>query len=212
MKKTKDSAESLIPEHPSLSSLQDAAADCQACDLFKTATQTVFGEGSTNARLMLIGEQPGNEEDLKGHPFVGPAGLLLDKALIAAEIDRTHTYVTNVVKHFKFVREGKRRIHEKPKAKEISACRPWLIAEIALVKPKVIVLLGATAAQALIGKDFRVTQHRGEFIDSPLAPRVVATVHPSSILRAIDEDARRSEMEKFIEDLKTAARALSSDD
>jgi len=160
MKKTEDSAEPLIPEHPSLSSLRDAAADCQACDLFKTATQTVFGEGSAKARLLLVGEQPGNEEDLKGHPFVGPAGLLLDKALIAAGIDRAQTYVTNAVKHFKFVRQGKRRIHERPKAKEVEACRPCLMAEIALVKPKVIVLLGATAAQALIGRDFRVTRQR----------------------------------------------------
>jgi uracil-DNA glycosylase len=212
MKKPKDSAEALIPEDPSLSSLRDAAADCQACDLFKNATQTVFGEGPAKARLMLVGEQPGNEEDLKGRPFVGPSGMLLDKALIAAGIDRGKTYVTGVVKHFKFVREGKRRIHEKPKAKEINSCRPWLMAEIAVVKPKVIVLLGATAAQALIDKDFRVTQRRGEFIQSPLAPHVMATVHPSSILRAIDEDARESEMQKFIEDLKVAARALSGQD
>jgi uracil-DNA glycosylase len=159
---------------------------------------------------MLIGEQPGNEEDLTGNPFVGPAGLLLDKALEAAGIDRSQTYVTNVVKHFKFKRAGKRRIHEKPGPKEIEACRPWLMAEIAMVKPEVVVALGATAAQALIGKEFRVTRQRGQFVESEFAARTMATVHPSSILRAPDEDTRKLEMKKFIEDLKVAARALSN--
>jgi len=209
MKKSDKPADELIPDNPSLSSLSDAAADCQACDLYLNATQTVFGEGPRRAKLMLVGEQPGNEEDLSGKPFVGPAGLLLDAALRAAGIDRAQTYVTNVVKHFKFKRSGKRRIHEKPGPKEIEACRPWLMAEIALVKPKVLVALGATAAQALFGKDFRVTRQRGQFIPSPLSPLVMATVHPSSILRAPDEASRKSEMEKFVQDLKIAAHALS---
>ena len=212
MKTSNHSAERLIPPNPNLSSLRGAAADCQACDLYKDATQTVFGEGPRRAKLFLVGEQPGNEEDIQGKPFVGPAGLLLDKALGAAGIDRSQTYVTNVVKHFKFERRGKRRIHEKPRSSEVEACRPWLSAEIAILKPKVIVALGATAAQALLGREFRVTKQRGQFVESPLAPRVMATVHPSSILRAPDDGTRKSEMERFVEDLKTAARALSNDD
>jgi uracil-DNA glycosylase family protein len=170
----------------------------------------VFGEGPARAALMLIGEQPGDAEDLSGHPFVGPAGKLLDRALADAGIDRATVYLTNVVKHFKFEPRGKRRIHKKPRASEIGACRPWLDSEIALVKPQVIVCLGATAAQALFGSAFKVTKQRGVLVASPLAPRVLATVHPSSILRAPDEPSRRREMKQFTDDLRAAARALSS--
>jgi len=185
-----------------------AAKDCQACDLYKDATQVVFGEGAPKASLMLIGEQPGDAEDIAGHPFVGPAGKLLDRALEEAGVVRSEVYVTNAVKHFKWEPRGKRRIHRKPNSAEIAACRPWLDSEIASIRPKVIVCLGATAAQALLGKDFRVTQHRGEFIESTLAPYVAATVHPSSILRAPDENARHEEMARFIADLKKIARVL----
>ncbi len=209
-KKPTDSAADLIPPRPTLKKLRDTAKSCRACDLWKLGTQTVFGEGSPTARLMLVGEQPGNEEDLTGHPFVGPAGKLLDRALAEAGIDRAGVYVTNVVKHFKWEPRGKRRIHKKPSAREIAACRPWLDTEVALVKPRAIVCLGATAAQALLGRQFRVTAHRGEPIPSPLAPLVLATVHPSAILRAPDDDARHREMERFIDDLRTVARALSS--
>src|SRR5882762_919241 len=203
------SAEEFFPEKLSLPSLRDAAAGCKACDLWKLGTQTVFGEGRRGAIVMFVGEQPGNEEDLTGKPFVGPAGRLLDEALAKAGIDRSQTYVTNVVKHFKWEPRGKRRIHKKPNAQEISACRPWLEAEIAVVKPKVIVALGATAAQTLLGPQFRVTKQRGEFIESTLAPYVMATVHPSSILRAPDEETRRLEHARFIEDLKKLARVIN---
>jgi len=208
-RKSQGSAEDLIPDKPTIVSLQRAAADCQACDLWENATQAVFGEGGRGVKVMFIGEQPGNDEDLEGKPFVGPSGRLLDDALEEAGIDRRQTYVTNVVKHFKWEPRGKRRIHKKPNSGEIAACRPWLEAEIATVKPKVIVCLGATAAQALLGKDFRVSRQRGEFIESPLAQFVMATVHPSSILRAADEEARRDEMDRFIGDLKKIARVLS---
>jgi DNA polymerase len=203
-----DNPAPLVPENASLSELRKAAAECQACDLFETGTQTVFGEGPSKADVMFVGEQPGNEEDLKGHPFVGPAGRLLNQALEEAGIDRSKVYVTNVVKHFKWVPVGKRRIHAKPNAREIAACRPWLEAEIATVKPKVIVCLGATAAQALFGKTFRVTKQRGELVRTPFAQFAMATVHPSSILRAPDEETRRLEMELFIQDLKKIARIL----
>ncbi len=198
-----------VPEHASFPQLREAAAGCKACDLWERGTQTVFGEGSPRARVILIGEQPGNEEDLSGKPFVGPAGRLLDKALQEAGIDRTDAYVTNVVKHFKWEPRGKRRIHAKPNAQEIAACRPWLEAEIGLLKPEVVVCLGATAAQALLGRDFRVTQSRGQFVESPFAAKVLATVHPSSILRTPDEAARHEEMLRFIQDLKVVARALT---
>jgi len=191
----------LVPPNASLPELAEAAKDCKNCDLWKTGTQTVFGEGDTNSKVMFIGEQPGNQEDLEGRPFVGPAGKLLDTALAEAGVDRRKIYVTNAVKHFKWEARGKRRIHKKPSSAEIAACRPWLEAEIAALKPKVIVCLGATAAQALLGRDFRVTQHRGELIESPLAPHVMATVHPSSILRTPDEATRREEMRRFIDDL-----------
>jgi uracil-DNA glycosylase, family 4 len=207
-KSFKSPAEALIPPRPTLSSLKTAAADCQACDLWKTGTQTVFGEGARRVKVMFIGEQPGNEEDLSGRPFVGPAGRLLDDALEAAGIDRKQTYVTNVVKHFKWEPRGKRRIHKKPNSLEIASCRPWLEAEIALIKPGVIVALGATAAQSLLGPQFRVTQQRGEFIPSTLAPYVMATVHPSSILRAPDDETRHLELRAFIDDLKKLAKVI----
>src|SRR3954467_9924406 len=193
-----------------LAKVRSAAKTCRNCDLWRHATQTVFGEGPDRAQLMLVGEQPGNDEDLAGHPFVGPAGKLLDRALEEAGIDRRTVYVTNVVKHFKWEPRGKRRIHKKPNAGEIAACRPWLDTEIALVKPRAIVCLGATAAQALLGRQFKVTAHRGEFIPSPLAPLVLATVHPSSILRAPDDETRHLEMKRFTDDLRAVARALSS--
>ena len=199
-----------IPARPTIDRARNASKDCQACDLWKRATQTVFGDGAPGAQLMLVGEQPGNEEDLSGHPFVGPAGRLLDRALAEAGIDRATVYVTNVVKHFNWEPRGKRRIHKKPSAREIVACRPWLDTEIALVRPRAIVCLGATAAQALLGRQFRVTAHRGAFVPSPLAPLVMATVHPSSILRAPDGTTRRLEITHFTDDLRAVARALSS--
>src|SRR5438132_3183980 len=177
-KKPTDSAAELIPDQPSVKSVREAAKDCQACELWKRGTQTVFGEGSPKAQLMFVGEQPGNDEDLAGLPFVGPAGKLLDRALADAGIDRTGVYVTNVVKHFKWEPRGKRRIHKKPSAREIAACRPWLDAELDVVQPTALVCLGATAAQALLGREFRVTRHRGKLVDSPLAHFVMATIHP----------------------------------
>ena len=204
----KSSAETLIPPKATLSLLKTAAADCKACDLWKKGTQTVFGEGARRSNVLFVGEQPGNEEDLTGKPFVGPAGKLFDNALVDAGIDRKQTYVTNVVKHFKWEPRGKRRIHKKPNAVEIAACRPWLEAELALIKPEVIVALGATAAQSLLGPQFRVTKQRGEFIESTLAPYVMATVHPSSILRAPDDETRRLEYRRFVGDLKKLARVI----
>jgi DNA polymerase len=197
-----------IPSQQTLGALRDAAARCTGCDLYKNATQTVFGEGPERARVMLIGEQPGDAEDLAGHPFVGPAGKLLDRCLVEAEIDRKQTYVTNVVKHFKWVPRGPRRIHSKPGAVEIEACFPWLEAEISVVKPQVVVALGATAAQALFGRAFRVTRDRGRLVPFALAPRALATVHPSALLRAPDEATRRREIERFIEDLRLVAKIL----
>jgi DNA polymerase len=203
-------ASDLIPDRPTLEKVRAAAKDCQACDLWRLGTQTVFGEGRPRANLMLVGEQPGDAEDLAGHPFVGPAGRLLNRALLGAGIDRADVYVTNVVKHFKWEPRGKRRIHKKPNAREIAACRPWLDTEIAVVKPRAIVCLGATAAQSLLGRQFRVTAERGVFVTSPLAPLVMATVHPSSILRAPDDEARRDELKRFTTDLRKVARALTS--
>jgi len=202
------SAEEYMPDKLSLTSLKRASADCKACDLWEHGTQTVFGEGSRKADVMLVGEQPGNEEDLSGKPFVGPAGRLLDKALAEAGIDRSRAYVTNIVKHFKWEPRGKRRIHKKPNAIEIRACRPWLESELLVVKPRVVVCLGATAAQSLLGKQFKVTQQRGRVIKSDLAPVVLATVHPSSILRAPDSETRELEYRSFVEDLKKVARFL----
>lgn len=203
-----DSAAPLVPAKPTVNKLRQAAAGCRACDLWRRGTQTVFGEGSSRARVMLVGEQPGDREDLEGRPFVGPAGRILDASLEKAGIDRRDVYVTNVVKHFKWEPRGKRRIHQKPNSVEIGACRPWLDAELAVVKPDVLVCLGATAAQALLGRAFKVSRQRGQFVVSPLAPKVLATVHPSSILRAPDDDTRRRETVRFVEDLKKVASTL----
>ncbi|HEX2110269.1 MAG TPA: UdgX family uracil-DNA binding protein [Gaiellaceae bacterium] len=203
-------AESLVPETRSLEEIRAAAAGCKACELWKLGTQTVFGEGVAGATAMFVGEQPGNDEDMAGRPFVGPAGRLFDEALAEAGIDRAQTYVTNAVKHFKWEPRGKRRIHQKPNAAEMAACRPWLEAEISLVKPKVIVALGATAAQTLLGRGFRVTKQRGVPVESPLAPYVLATVHPSSVLRAPDEEARREAMRDFVADLREVAKLIDA--
>jgi uracil-DNA glycosylase len=211
-KRTTDTsgAQDLIPEKPNLADLKEAAAHCRACDLWKQGTQTVFGEGRPLARVMMVGEQPGDREDLAGRPFVGPAGRILDEVLSRVGIAREEVYVTNVVKHFKWVPDqgGKRRIHKKPRYSEIAACRPWLDAELKVVKPEVLVCLGATAAQSLLGKDFRVNRRRGELVDSPLAPYVIATVHPSSILRAGDDESRRRQKEAFAQDLAKVSRLL----
>ena len=188
--------------------MRETARGCKACDLYKLGTQTVFGEGPRRAQIMMVGEQPGDAEDLAGLPFVGPAGKLLDRALEEAGIDRGIVYVTNVVKHFKWEPRGKRRIHSKPNSAEIAACRPWLETEIALVKPRILVCLGATAAQALLGKTFKVSRQRGELIPSPLAPVATATVHPSSILRAPDE-RRGDEMARFVADLRRISAELA---
>ena len=210
VKAAPETAAPLVPPRPTLVSLRAAAAECKACDLWKRGTQTVFGEGARRAAAMLVGEQPGDEEDLSGRPFVGPAGRLLDKALDEAGIERSRTYVTNVVKHFKWEPRGKRRIHAKPDALEIFACLPWLEAELAVVRPQLVVCLGATAAQTFLGKKFKVTQERGKVLASALAPRVLATVHPSSILRAPDDETRHLEMRRFIDDLRKVADAIAA--
>ena len=194
-----------LPDRLSLPALREAVQTCRGCDLYRNATQAVFGEGARTAEVMLVGEQPGDAEDREGRPFVGPAGRLLDPALEEAGIDRSTTYVTNVVKHFKWQARGKRRIHQKPNWTEMNACRPWLEAELEVVQPRVLVCLGATAAQALLGRQFRVTQNRGQLVDSPLAEIVTATVHPSAILRAED---RETEYEAFVADLKQVAKHL----
>jgi DNA polymerase len=204
-----ETAAPLLPESPTLPKLREAAAGCKACDLWKTGTQTVFGEGARKAEILFVGEQPGNDEDLAGRPFVGPAGRVLDEGLAEAGIDRTLAYVTNVVKHFKWEPRGKRRIHAKPNWAEIAACRPWLDAELEVVKPKVLVCLGATAAQALLGRQFRVTKQRGIPVESELAPHVIATLHPSSILRQETEEDRRAAMVDFVSDLKVVAKLLA---
>jgi DNA polymerase len=208
-RKREGTAADLIPPNANLNQLRVIAERCKACHLWGNATQTVFGEGPSRAKIMFVGEQPGNEEDLAGRPFVGPAGRLLNEALEKAGLDRSKVYVTNVVKHFKFIRRGKRRIHDKPRASEINACRPWLDAEIDRLAPEVIVCLGATAAQTLLGKGFRVSVQRGEWINSDLAPSVMATVHPSALLRIDDEMARHQETARFIGDIKKAAQRLS---
>jgi uracil-DNA glycosylase len=197
-----DTAAPLVPARPSLPKLREAAADCKACPLWKTGTQTVFGEGAAKAEVMFVGEQPGDQEDKEGRPFVGPAGKLFDQALEEAGIDRSHVYVTNAVKHFRWTARGKRRIHQKPNWSEIAACRPWLDAELDVVKPRVLVALGATAAQALFGRQFRVTKERGRPLESELAPVAFATVHPSAILRS---DDREAEFQELVGDLKTVA-------
>ncbi len=204
-------AEPFVPATTSLAALRDAAAACTGCELYRNATQTVFGQGTRNAELMLVGEQPGDKEDVAGEPFVGPAGNLLDKALEEAGIDRKQVYVTNTVKHFKWEPRGKRRIHKKPNMEEIRACRPWLDAEVAAVKPKLIVGLGATAAKALIGPSFRVTRERGQIVEPEEdLPLMSATIHPSSILRAPDEETRRLEYKLFVDDLSGFARFLEN--
>lgn len=205
-----DTAAPLVPSERTLPALQEAASGCKACPLWERGTRTVFGEGAAGARLLLVGEQPGDREDLEGRPFVGPAGRLLDTALEEAGIDRSTVYVTNVVKHFKWEARGKRRIHKRPNADEITACRPWLDAEIEAVGPEVVVCLGATAAQALLGSSFKVTKQRGQVIEGLMGPAVTATVHPSSILRAPDEEARRREMAAFVHDLMAIAKRLDA--
>ena len=202
-------AEDYLPGRRDLDSLRAAAEACRGCDLWENATQTVFGEGARKATMMLVGEQPGDHEDLEGRPFVGPAGRVLDDALAAAGIDRSRLYVTNAVKHFRWVRRGKRRLHEKPNAQQVRACRPWLEAEIESVKPHLLVLMGATAAQALLGPAFRVTQHRGQLLPTPTGVQAVATVHPSSILRSPDDASRAEAMAAFVADMRSAAEALN---
>jgi uracil-DNA glycosylase family protein len=203
-----ESAADWIPKRPSLTALRKAAAGCRACPLWETGTQTVFGEGAAKAGAMFVGEQPGDQEDRQGRPFVGPAGRVLDEALALAGIERGSIYVTNAVKHFKWEARGKRRIHAKPSWSEQMACRPWLEAEIAVVQPRVLVCLGATAAQSLLGKQFRVTKERGRWLDSELAERVTATIHPSAILRQRDGESRQREMQQFVEDLRLVATEL----
>jgi uracil-DNA glycosylase len=203
------SAAPLVPPRPTLQRLREAAAGCRACDLWERGTQTVFGEGDPRADVVFVGEQPGDREDVEGRPFVGPAGRLLERAIEEAGLDRRRIYLTNVVKHFKWEPRGKKRIHQKPNAAEISACRPWLDAELAVIRPAAVVCLGATAAQALLGRTFKVTQHRGEVMRAAFAPLVMATVHPSSILRAPDDEARRAELERFVADLRVLRDALA---
>jgi uracil-DNA glycosylase len=204
------SAADFLPDRTTLPALREAAAQCRGCDLYRDATQTVFGEGPRGARIVMVGEQPGDKEDLAGRPFVGPAGGLLDRAIEETGLARDDVYITNVVKHFRFVLRGKRRIHKKPDMEHIRACTPWLEAELARIGPEVLVLLGATAAQAFLGRSFRVTQQRGTFVDSPLAPLVTATIHPSSILRAETEEDRRIAFEGFVQDLAMVSTALET--
>ena len=206
---TTGTAAEYLPPRLSLKALQEAARTCRACPLWRTGTQTVFGEGPASARLLLVGEQPGDREDEIGRPFVGPAGQLLEDALAEAGIDRADTFLTNAVKHFKWTPRGKRRIHQKPNASEVAACRPWVVAELEVVQPRVLVCLGATAAQSLLGRGVRVTRDRGRPLESSLAPVAFATVHPSSILRAPDAGARRRERALFVDDLRLAAAALA---
>jgi uracil-DNA glycosylase len=207
-KKPDDTARRFVPSDAALEELKEAAAGCTACPLHERGTQTVFGEGRARSRVMLIGEQPGDQEDLQGRPFVGPAGQLLDWALEKAGIDRTQAYVSNVVKHFKWVPRGKRRIHSKPSSMEIKACMPWLEAELEVVRPEIIVLLGATAAQALLGPSFRVTRERGNFVRTNLAPYVMATVHPSSLLRIEDDAERKEAIRQFVRELRKVAAVI----
>jgi uracil-DNA glycosylase len=202
------SAADFLPERRSLTALREAAAGCRGCDLYEDATQTVFGEGAAKARVVLVGETPGDQEDRQGKPFVGPAGRELDRALERAGIDRKEAYVTNAVKHFRFQERGKRRIHQKPDGRHIKACRPWLDAELGLLKPEALIVMGATAAQALLGASFKVTKERGKLLETELAPIVVATIHPSAILRERDDDARHLQREAFTSDIQVAAEAL----
>ncbi|HVW27123.1 MAG TPA: UdgX family uracil-DNA binding protein [Polyangiaceae bacterium] len=203
-----ESAAAYLPERRTLKTLRDAARSCHGCGLWKNATQTVFGEGPRDARIVLVGEQPGNDEDLSGRPFVGPAGRILDEALEQAGIDRESSYVTNAVKHFKWIPKGTRRLHQKPGAREISACLPWLDAEIALLRPEVLVVLGATAAASVFGPAFRVSRERGKIVPSRFVEHTVATVHPSALLRLPPDADRDAELARFVEDLRVAAKLL----
>lgn len=205
-------AAQFVPAHPSLRALQKAVQTCHGCDLYLHATQAVLGEGPVSARIMMVGEEPGNEEDIQGHPFVGPAGKLLDRALADAGIDRQKIYLTNAVKHFKFEERGKRRLHKKPAVSEIKACRPWLEAEVKLIKPEIIVCLGATAVQSILGPSYRLTKERGKFVSHPWAPHVTATIHPSAILRAPDSEQRHEEYRRFVLDLKKVRDLLQQSD
>ncbi|MGN6368260.1 MAG: UdgX family uracil-DNA binding protein [Phycisphaerae bacterium] len=206
---TAESAAAFLPRRITLPSLARAAKGCQGCSLYCRATHVVFGEGPADAELVLVGEQPGDQEDLAGKPFVGPSGHVLDEALATAGIDRSRVYVTNAVKHFKWEEgRGKRRLHSKPNWTEVTACRPWLVEELKLIEPEMVVCLGATAAQSLLGRAFKLTQHRGEFVESEFARRVLATVHPSSLLRIPDREARHAAREQFVEDFKLVAKAL----
>jgi uracil-DNA glycosylase family protein len=204
------SANLFVPETSDLKVLREAAKNCEACDLFRHATQVVFGEGTRKASVMFVGEQPGDQEDLAGRPFVGPAGQVLDRALVEAGIDRSEVYVTNAVKHFKFVERGKRRIHEKPNGTEIAACRPWLEAEVRIVKPKVLVCLGATAGQSVFGRAVRVMSERGEFVKHPWAESAFLTIHPSMILRIPDPSDKEKEFKRFAQDLKKVSASLAA--
>ena len=201
-------AEDFVPPKHDLQSLRDAAEGCRGCDLWENATQTVFGEGAQKSTVMFVGEQPGDREDIEGKPFVGPAGRVLDKALAEAGIERSRVYVTNAVKHFRWVQRGKRRLHEKPSSQQVRACRPWLEAEVESVRPLLLVLMGATAAQSLLGPAFRVTQHRGKVVSTPLGVPAVATVHPSSILRSPDDASRTEAMAAFVTDMRAVAKEL----
>jgi uracil-DNA glycosylase len=203
-------ASAFVPERPTLKRLRDAAAGCRGCGLWRDATQTVFGEGLKRARIMLVGEMPGDREDLAGRPFVGPAGRELDRGLEAAGIDRRDAYVTNMVKHFKFTPRGKRRIHQRPRQQEVAACHPWLQAELDQVRPEALVLLGSTAAKALLGSGFTLTRHRGDLLESALAPIVAATVHPSSIIRAPDDESRHLARRDFTDDLRAVVAAIAA--
>ena len=200
-----------VPPTTSLAEIREAARQCKACHLHERGTQTVFGEGPKHATMMLVGEQPGDYEDVAGKPFVGPAGKIMDRALEEAGIDRKQVYVTNAVKHFKWEPRGKRRIHQKPNSREIAACKPWLEAELRLVKPKLVVALGSTAGQTIFGPTFRVTRERGKVLSSKLAPKVVATVHPSSLLRQPDEESREREYASFVRDLRVAVKAAGEE-
>jgi uracil-DNA glycosylase family protein len=205
---TFQNAAAFVPERETMPALREAVQHCKGCDLYRHATQAVMGEGPKASHLMLVGEQPGNDEDIAGHPFVGPAGKLLDRALADAGIDRADVYLTNAVKHFKFEERGKRRLHKKPRVTEVRACRPWLEAEVSVIHPQVIVCLGATAAQSVLGPGYRLTKERGKFVQHPWAPYVTATVHPSSILRAPDEEQRHVQYREFVADLKRVRRVL----
>lgn len=211
-RRLEDTAAPLIPEHATLAELKTAAAGCRACPLWERGTQTVFGDGLPTSRLILVGEQPGDYEDRQGLPFVGPAGRVLDQALELAGIERSDVYVTNAVKHFKWTAQGRRRLHTKPNSREIGACLPWLDAEIELIKPLVLMALGTTAAQALFGKDVRVTRDHGRFLHSDRAPYALVTIHPSAVLRMQTDEDRHAAMERFVEDLQVAAEALGKED